>query len=476
MKSIRGRAWLTACAMAFTTAAFAQAPSGPVTPVVPVSTVTGYFGYSGESPLAEARRLASKNDIPSLKTHFKKLITEFCKGSAFSPDICNLKRNTYRVSFVGQLPATAVGLVFAIVDGVEDKPIRFHGISGSSHPLIDVFLTDDPASKETKYSSTTDSDPLATNALLFAQAVLGKIQLPTSTGVFVGHGLRSLIATVSSVSTLTVSATTLYLPQSRATIRFDDALALPASQARMARWAEELFQSIKVQLPVDDASLNCFSTLNDALRASVAYDCEVDKASACGESLKAALDKIVYHAPAPCDGDAGRQMGLKYAALAAVFAGTPVSTTSVANIPAVHLTFGVATGRLSQPSLANGFARAKVGNDQKYVSDPLNRVVTIGTINWMSARRPEDAWYRGMVGAFAGVAMAPNFGPAGGFTVMLPKVPIGLVFGWTQLWVDQIETTKLGTSTPDINTAIPLRSGWASASFFGASYVFNAAK
>jgi hypothetical protein len=154
--------------------------------------------------------------------------------------------------------------------------------------------------------------------------------------------------------------------------------------------------------------------------------------------------------------------------------GTPITaSTSVANVPATHLTFGVATGRLSEPTLDAGFVRAKVGTDQKYASDPMNRVVTVGTINWMlPARRPEDPWYHGI----AGVALAPNFGPAAGFTVMVPKVPIGFVFGWAWLLVDQIETAQLGTAGPGINTANPLKSGWARAAFFGASYVFNAAK
>ena len=460
--------------------AFAQPSVAPVTPIVPTHLPQGFYVYADASPLMQARRLAANNDIPGLRLFFKQLLPLLCAATppALPAANCSLQKNAYRFSFVGQLPATTVGLVSVFVDDEEERPIRLHGISGRSHPLVDVLLTDDPASKDAKYSSTTDSDPLATNALAFAAAVLGKIQLPTSTNVL-GHGPGLLpLQTASAASGLTVSASILELPQSRATIKFEDAVVMPHSLLRALRWAFEVATSINAQIAAIQSPPQCLSDLNLALQTAVdtaITSCET-KPEDCPKVLKDALAIEVDNAAAPCAGDVASLMSLRYAGLAGVLGTSFTAATSVPNVPATHLTFGVATARLSEPSFETGFARAKVGNDQKYVSDPMNRVVTLATVNWMMPRRLEDPWSRGLLGVFCGFALAPYFGPAAGFTIMIPKVPIAVVLGGTRLLIDQIEIDQLGKAGPDVNKQIPLKPGWASAWFFGASYVFNAAK
>ena len=460
--------------------ASAQPSVAPVTPIVPRALPQDVFEYAGQSPLAGARRLASNNDIPALRIQFRALLAQICGATppALPAVNCDIKKNAYRFSFVGQLPASTVGLVSVFVDDEEERPIRLHGISGRTHPLIDVFVTDDPASKDTKYSSTTDSDPLASNALAFAAAVLGKIQLPASTTVL-GQGPGMLgFHMGTSRDALTVSASVLELPQARATIKFDDAVAMPRSSGRVLRWAVEAATSIDAQIAATQAPPQCLYDLNYALLTAVAAtfpSCET-KPEDCPKQLKEALAAEVHHAAAPCAGDVAGLMSLRYEGLASVLATSFTAAASVPNVPATHVTFGVATARLSEPHFENGFARAKVGADQKYMSDPLNRIVTLGTINWMMPRRLEDPWHRGLVGVFGGFALAPYFGPAAGVTIMVPKVPIAVVFGGTRLLIDQIEIDQLGKAGPDVNKQIPLKTGWASALFLGASYVFNAAK
>jgi hypothetical protein len=437
-----------------------------------------------DGELKVARHLARKGDFVRLRDHFRKVLISLCGDR---PKPCDdFRRDTFRVSFIGQPPAAAVGLVSVFVhDPAEDRPL-LQGIAGPRKPFIDIFLSEDDELIETSYISTPDVDPLASAASTFVQGVLPKLVFPGSLSTTVG-GVRMLgvspdsgVIAARQREMITVRIATLNVPHPRSTVKVDDVVIAPSSVDRVLRWAQEATD----ELSRDVSDANSFATVSVALRQALrkkADECASSPSDKCvgdwARAAETALGQVQQRCPA-CSMDFVPRLVVEYSTALATVAATYKSSSSVPNVPRSHVTFGFGTVLMSHATLTDRAAvRARVGNDSKYTPDPLMRTATLGIVNVGLGRRADDRkyWRQCCAGMF-GVSLTPSFGAALGGSLFVPKLPLVVTAGRMWFAVDQISSEQINQPVSNERKAAPLDTGRAAAWFLGLGYIISASK